>query len=177
MVRGHKQKALVILGVSLALLVASCSESSVPRNFTPLDTLILYSDLPAGWKTTYGPGPGRGGIRKGNNAAVSFSREIPGDVFAISHESFRFPNSYTAQLSYERDFGGFGQPNSAWTFRSKVADEQKLTCSERGCWWAARYQEYVVNLGATIRQGEFDLSDMERLVRIADDKITRLMRQ
>ncbi len=95
---------------------------------------------------------------------------------------YRFNSIQAAKYSYkdEIQFPGI-TAIKGWSFISSVADESKVSCytySNRDipvCTWYARYDEFVVEFIAWIQPGGLSIHEMENVVKIIDQKASKLL--
>lgn len=99
----------------------------------------------------------------------------------------RLESNSIAEENYNKpsrtDLYGYAPPE--WKFRSKFADENRITCdgdyghnfnAPMSCIWVARYGEIIVSYDAWVDTDEFTLENMQTTVEKIDAKITRVLR-
>lgn len=171
-----------------ALLGSGCSLNMlipVPkRSFTANDLLVSKDELPAGWTTPWGP------KKDTDNSKPAGAMDI---------DFFKFPESWKPDIlervalypSIEQAKNWFleasqfpGEINiTGWSFTSKLADDQKFSCytysnaNDPICTWLARYQEISIEVVAGLEPGRATLDEMQAIVNIIDEKVTKKIRE
>lgn len=165
--------------VSSVVLLTACtaSGSALPqRAFETTDLLPSRAETPPNWvfNQPYKPA---------DHLCATDCAEIDGELSnggVASVAIYRYAN---AQVLFDEVLfpSLLGIPTAApvegWTYTSPWADESRISCTSTSskstpiCYWAARYEEYVLLISAPIGPGETSLVDLDPLARAADSHV------
>ena len=181
----------VLIGIcALALLILMRIESGPPtpeRSFTSMDFLPPTSVYPADYEVIEAPvwagEDSSWGIGDEDDAYAVYkpARATVHDIQIVVYYQSYWDDAldkYQDQLQYMTYY----EPVSLITFQSGRAQEWTLQCTNRGapynwlwCAYLARYDEFVVNVGAVVRQDQSSMAEFEKVLRAIDDRAIELL--
>jgi hypothetical protein len=174
---------MVIVTAATLLLIVACSVAggALPtRSFRTNELLINLSDMPSGWSVGYGPG--QAFDERGNDDAsmVIFYADTFPSGKGTSHAVYHYATITAAQNAFQDKSTWPGTVPPGWTYRSPVSDQTVFSCYDwegrepyPDCTWVARYQEYVVVLNAWLLPNRMSIADLDRVVRVIDQRMAQ----
>lgn len=179
----------ILLLISWILIVTlsinGCSlKDEKSENINLLELLIEPTDMPPNWSlANYGINKAIDPYRSSDAAGIVFLSDLYPEAFGVGQEVYRFKTIARAKSDYEDALNILQQPDSYfpdnWNFQSQIADDNYFSCSVYPnitiCNWVARYKNIVIELGAPLIEGYFNLRDMEKLIKIIDEKAGSLI--
>ncbi len=176
---------IVIIGAG-TLLCASYflwAEATPARSFTTKDLLITLEDMPPDWIVSYGPGRAEDYISGNDASTIRFTADPNFRLGGAAHSVYRYGSRDKARGVYEELVlpGEVGEKPVAWTYTSRIADQFHFACYDYEgrqtpiCSWSGRYEEYIVLFHAWLVPGRMSLSDIERIVNVIDQKMTKYL--
>ena len=179
--------ALVLVG---EMFISACS-TPIPatpvRPFTTMDLLIDPSDMPEGWEVSENSPSrildylaGRDPATADDASGILFLADKPYVPWHETvHDVYRFKTLGVAKHVYESFDRGETPPG--WTYKSPVAKESKFLCHTKKqgltyCTWVAYYDEYYVEFAVALIPGKMSLEDVERIVKIIDEKMAQYLK-
>ncbi len=177
--------AIIFVG---EMLLSGCSTPVPPtpvRSFSTMDLLITLSDMPEGWRMSENSPSrildylaGREPATADDASRMVFLAEPYVPLYEAAHEVYRFKTAAVAKQVYE--IRVLGETPQGWGYQSSVANESKFLCYTKKneppyCSWLAYYDEYYVEFSAALIPGKMSLQDVERIVKIIDDKMAQYL--
>jgi hypothetical protein len=149
-----------------------------------VDLLIDSSAMPPGWieVTRHKQEEGETYLRTDDSARVGFEA----DGYSINRPTqqlvYRYTDSATAKRVYERLVTMIGKPPSEWMYQSPIADQFQFACYDYEgrepypiCTWAARYEEYIVEVHSWLITGRMSLHNLENVIRAVDTRMAQYL--
>jgi len=184
----------MIRGILLLLIICCASlllgigyywlaDTAPARGFTTREVLISLDDMPQGWKVVYGPGKAEDAISGKDSATIRFTAIPEFQVGGAAHSVYRYGSSRKASNIYQELVlpGEVGSKPTSWSFVSSIADQSHFACYDYEgrqppiCSWSARYEEYIVIFHAWLIPERMSLGDIEKVIRVIDDKMRRYL--
>jgi hypothetical protein len=170
-----------LLIASLSYLVAQ-RQRTPERSFTALDFLRPIASHLDGYDVFDRPNWGDGNDEYDAYAVYDPEYKTIGNVYVfVYYQSYwnKALEAYQDQIQYMTSY----KPNSLLTFQSARAQEWTLLCSDRvfasrnmtECDYIARYDEFVVNVSAVVRQDEPSMAEFEKVLRAIDQRAIELL--
>lgn len=165
-------------------LAACCSLPAQvgERDFSTMDLLISTTDMPDGWELRKEPGD----ITERNMLEASGATFIVpdgefGDIASISIARYQNPKE-AEQLFKSYFFPSTSDPlPSQWQSSTIKASQFNLSCSNRPepfpptCWWAARYEEYIVEFMTVMLPSYMTIDDLGEVIHAIDSKMMKYL--
>ena len=170
-----------------ALFLSACAPQSEPapsRTFKTEELLIGLSEMPTGWKVSYGPTRTEDYISGRDASGIVFvaGTDLQPGRRDAAHRVYHYDNATKAKGVYEDLVlpGEVGKSPSEWTYRSPIVDQSRVVCYDYEgrepypvCTWSGRYEEYIVIFRSWLIPGYMSLHDMERVVKAIDARMAQ----
>jgi hypothetical protein len=189
------RRRLLELGILLGLMIdlARCTswipawtyrgnlEPTAPaRAFGPEDLLLDQDAIPQ-WLASAPFLPAGNNLCTTECTARQFGTK-PGYAGALATQYvFRYSTSGIAQRTFDYEFqimAGVYDTVSSWDYQSPVAQQSFFGCLNmagnvaQSCWWAGRYDEYIVSFKSIMVSGEMDLRAFRQVVNAIDEQVS-----
>jgi hypothetical protein len=173
--------------LTLGLIFYACAaqQEQVPqRSFTTVDLLITLSDMPPHWVIRKSGKVSEADLELAtdDSARVSFVADGAPVYKPTQLFIYRYSKRSTAKKIYD-DFALSGITPTEWTYQSKAANQAQFACYDYEgrepypfCRWAARYEEYVVEIFSWLIPNRMSLQDLEHVIRAVDLKMARYLK-
>jgi hypothetical protein len=94
----------------------------------------------------------------------------------------RYRNSEAARGVYDDFIHPAGDAPFEWMYESPVAEESQIACYDYEgrepypiCEWAARYEEYIVEVHSWLITGRMSLQDLDNVIRAVDVRMAHYL--
>ena len=140
--------------------------------------------MPPGWDVLYGPKPVDDNSRALDSDEIGFVSATFPDEASVKQFVFRYNFLQGAKSDYASAIQWHGTTDiEGWSFISNVADKSKVSCYTYinedipVCTWYGRYNEFVIELNASIGPGRLSIQEMENLSKDYRSKSCKVIRR
>jgi len=169
--------------IIIAFLLTSCEfQNLIPapqRSFTASDLILTQSDLPLSWFAPYGSMKDTDSGKPANSMNIDIYHFIVSDRADISQFVSIYKTTQQAKNAFNDSAQFPGQGDNSWSFTSEIADEEKISCYTYSnqnypiCTWLGRYKEITIEVIGRLKPGSVSLGELQTLVKIIDQKVSR----